>query len=122
MDGYDDVLQFMSKVGDQDLNYRSFPTGTQCSGQSKWHLLNEVANYKQPLVQPQPEPVIAFNARTNSSAESSSFLSNTVAQTQSKNSANAGFSHLFKEQQRQDKQTKPAPNDSLSALFSRIGS
>lgn len=51
MENYDDVLQFVSKVGDGNLNYRSFQNSAVSSGQSKWHLLNEVANYKQPVEQ-----------------------------------------------------------------------
>ena len=58
MDNYDDVLQFVSKVGDGNLNYRSFQNSTVTAGHSKWHLLNEVANYKQPPVEHKSERIV----------------------------------------------------------------
>lgn len=146
MDGYDDVLQFISKVGDQNLNYRSFPADTQFSGQSKWHLLNQVASYKQQTVERQSERVVILNKGEPSRPDGSAYafandkpvFTDTPAQiaaqteqpypqvslpqTQPKNSLAKGFSHLFKDPQAQKPQEKTARSDSLSALFSRIGS
>lgn len=145
MDGYDDVLQFISKVGDQNLNYRSFPADTQFSGQSKWHLLNQVASYKQQTVERQSERVVVLNKGMHSKPDASAYAfandkpvftetpaqlaaqnepaypSVSLPQTQPKNSLAKGFSHLFKDPQAQEPQAKASSSDSLSALFSRIG-
>jgi hypothetical protein len=69
MDGYDDVLQFINKVGDQNLNYRSFQTGMQPQGQSKWHLINQVASYKQPLSERPSERVVPLNSAAQTEPE-----------------------------------------------------
>lgn len=146
MDGYDDVLQFISKVGDQNLTYRSFPSDAQSSGQSKWHLLNQVASYKHKVSEPQSERVVVLStgatvkpepalssatygnngfANTVAAAPSSteaSYPAGTYSQAQSKNNVARGFYHLFKEPQQQEMQTKAVANDSLSALLGRIGS
>lgn len=59
MDNYDDVRQFIAKVGEQNLNYRSFQTSMPCSGQSKWQLINQVKNYKHPASTPVIKRAIA---------------------------------------------------------------
>ena len=146
MEGYDDVLQFISKVGDQNLTYRSFPSDTQSPGQSKWHLLNQVASYKHKASErpservvvlstsatSKPEPALSTSVYDNSglvdvaasvqSSAEASYLNGAFSQAQSKNNGARGFSHLFKEPQQQETQTKSVAYDSLSALLGRIGS
>ena len=99
MDGYDDVLQFISKVGDQNLNYRSFQAGAQPQGQSKWHLINQVASYKQPLSERPTERVVPLNstAQTESDSEQRPFTAVT---------SSALFAHAF---------TQPAQTARFSA-------
>lgn len=146
MDGYDDVLQFISKVGDQNLTYRSFPSDAHSPGQSKWHLLNQVASYKHKVSErpservvvlstgatAKPEPALQTSAYDNngfadtvslvSSPTETSYPSGAFSQAQSKNTVARGFAHLFKEPQQNELQTKSVANDSLSALLGRIGS
>ena len=76
MENYDDVRQFISKVGDQNLNYRSFQTNRASSAQSKWCLINQVENYKQPVLNPVAEQSVPFHV----AAEASAF-NNTLTQT-----------------------------------------
>ncbi len=146
MDGYDDVLQFISKVGDQNLTYRSFPSDIQSPGQSKWHLLNQVASYRHKAPERPSERVVVLSASATSKSEpalsalayddnalvnaaapvqssaEASYPNGTFSQAQSKTNVAKGFSHLFKEPQQQETQTKSVVNDSLSALLGRIGS
>lgn len=77
MENYDDVRQFITKVGDQNLNYRSFQTNTPSSGQSKWRLINQVENYTQPFSNPVTERNVPLHVETGHSV----FENTTVLQS-----------------------------------------
>lgn len=77
MENYDDVRQFITKVGDQNLNYRSFQTNTPSSGQSKWRLINQVENYTQPFSNPVTERNVPLHVATGHSG----FENTTVLQS-----------------------------------------
>lgn len=80
MENYDDVRQFINKVGEPDLNYRSFQTNTPSSGQSKWHLINQVKNYTQPFSNALPERIASLNLATGQSGFENTTLLQSLSQ------------------------------------------
>jgi len=134
MENYDDVRQFINKVGDQNLNYRSFQTNTPSSGQSKWRLINQVANYTQTLSNTQPQSVQPLRyfepqyAGSQAALHSEPPIALHLAQQQvgasnpfRRQKADSDVAHLHRKPQQQltaeDQSTK---TDSLAALFYRI--
>lgn len=80
MENYDDVRQFITKVGDQNLNYRSFQTNTPSSGQSKWRLINQVKNYTQPFSNPVAERSVPLHVATGQSGFENTTLLQSLSQ------------------------------------------
>lgn len=80
MENYDDVRQFITRVGDQNLNYRSFQTNTPSSGQSRWRLINQVVNYNQCFSEPLPERVASLNPAPGLSALENNSLLHSLSQ------------------------------------------
>lgn len=126
MENYDDVRQFINKVGDQNLNYRSFQTNTPSYGQSKWRLINQVANYTQTLSNTQPQsvqPYAGSHAALHSEPHIALHLAQQVEASNPfrRQKADSDVAHLHRKPQQQltaeDQSTK---TDSLAALFYRI--
>lgn len=126
----DDVLQFISKVGEQNLNYRSFQTNSPSSGQSKWELINQVTQYKPQLPHfhaERTESEVPFNAVVlndgASFAQSLNATGNSGSERASLSlSKERQFANLFKtSQQPTEAEKQTAKGDSLAAFLSRVG-
>ncbi|KOO57099.1 hypothetical protein WH43_16815 [Rheinheimera sp. KL1] len=142
MENYDDVLRFVSKVSDGELNYRSFHNDSVSTGHSKWHLLNEVANYKPQPVESKSDRVLPLTHSSN--PKQSGFAvtdSNSVATERApverveevsklqaadypnqNSAAQHGFSRLFKKNpQPEARQERSVETNSLQSFFERVG-
>lgn len=134
MDNYDDVRQFINKVGDQNLNYRSFQTNTPNSGQSKWRLINQVATYTQTLPNPQPQSMQPLRsiepqfAGAQAALHSEPHIALHLAQQQvaasnpfRRQKLDSDVAHLHRKPQQQlTAEDQSRKTDSLAALFYRI--
>ncbi|MFC4654489.1 MULTISPECIES: hypothetical protein [Rheinheimera] len=136
MEHYDDVLQFVTKTGAQNLNYKNFESAAFTAGNSRWKLINQVALFDRDTAEFARTPASEFNSYpyTDNGAARSEPLAqvarlNSVESTKEHLDTNGtaredsirDMSHLFLKTPNQTPTPEKSSASPLSLLLERIG-
>lgn len=134
MENYDDVRQFITKVGEQNLNYRSFQTNRPASAQWKWRMINQVEHYTEHFSNPVAERTVPIHGAAGYPESPSPAAFQPGRHTAFQSAESVAVSNPFrrqkpdndiaqlhkKSQQQSQADIHSTKTDSLAALFYRI--
>ncbi|WP_337878838.1 hypothetical protein [Rheinheimera sp.] len=133
MEHYDDVLQFVTKTGAHNLNYRSFESAAFIPGNSRWKLINQVASFDRETAEfsrtpnadaacyPYGDKLVGRSEPGNPVQRLSTVESVNELHGTARDGSIRDLSHLFLKTQNPAPAAEKEPASPLSLLLERIG-